>query len=123
MVTPWPAPCGYLDPPKQPADVTQRSFIIAPSPALTLVSATLAARPSGAGELALSAFTVAYTTATVTVSGGVAGRVYTLEAVAVDSNGDDYTTLAYLAVDGTLVVDPPVVPPSPDFGTPLTWTV
>ena len=120
MSSPWPPPCGYL-PVKQPADVAPRSFTIAPLPSIDVTEVELAAAPSGTGELTLSGLDVAGTTASFVVSGGVAGRVYTLAALATDTAGNTYETLAFLPMSLLFVADPPVVPPSQGFGPLLVW--
>lgn len=119
MTNPWPLPPNYL-PTKQPGDLVQASFPVCPNASVPVTS-SLSAAPSGVGELALLALTVVRNVATVSVSGGVAGRVYTLSAVTTDASGDEFQVLAFLTISDTLETDPPPVPPDAGFGTAILW--
>lgn len=84
---------------------------------------SLAAAPSGMGELALSNLTVFRNRATFTVSNGVPGRVYTLGAITQDENNDFYQHLMFLPMVSTLAADPPPLAPSEAFGDAITWGI
>lgn len=115
----WPPPPNYL-PRAQPSAVGPCSVVVCP-PAVVPIGGTLAAAPSGAGELQLSGLSVSRNVATFTASGGVPGRVYTLCFLTFDAFGNVYQQLAFLPISDTLAVDPPPVPPDAGFGPSLTW--
>lgn len=119
--SPWPPPSSYLPPWKQPADVSTRSFAVCPT---TVVPTTVsvAASPSGGGELAVTTISVIRNVATVTVTGGVAGRVYTVSVTTAGGDGSTTEWLYYLPMSDVLAADPPTEPPNAGFGTPIIWT-
>ncbi len=115
----WPPPPNYL-PRKRTGTTAQFSAIICPN-SVTPIGGTLAAMPSGTGELSLSNLTVSRNVATFTATGGVPGRVYTLNFLTFDEFGEVFQTLAFLPMSYELAVDPPPVPPNAGFGSSLTW--
>lgn len=119
MTSPWPQPDGYLAE-KQPVDVSTRSFtVVRPPSIVTLI--TVAAAPSGSGELALSDLTVDRNVATVKVSGGVAGRVYSLKAIATGTDSHITESIWFLPMAVTLMTDPPTLAPSAGYGVAVEW--
>ena len=115
----WPPPPNYL--PRKPASTLAAfSAIICPATVVP-IGGTLSVMPSGVGELQVSALSVSRNVATFIASGGVPGRVYTLNFLTFDEFGDVYQVLAFLPLSGALAVDPPPVPPSAGFGPSLTW--
>jgi hypothetical protein len=89
-------------------------------------SATFAIAPSGAGEAVASSLTYSggggIPVFTVTLSGGVQGRIYTWQLVVTCFNGLIYEFIGYQGVIPGLPGYPVPVAPSPGFGTPITWT-
>jgi hypothetical protein len=115
----WPPPPNYL-PRKRTSASSQFSVILCPN-VVVPIGGTLAASPSGTGELTLSNIVVSRNVATFTAAGGVPGRVYTLNFLTFDEFGDVFQTLAFLPMSYELGVDPPPVPPTAGFGIALTW--
>lgn len=79
---------------------------------------SVACAPSGSGELAISNALVTNAVLTLTTSGGVPSRVYTIQWVVTCSDGRIFAFIVYQSV-------PPIpgyivpVAPDPDFGTPV----
>lgn len=117
--TSWPAPPNYLAP-KQPGSIGQYSFMVCPN-AVVPVGVSVAASPSGSGELTLASLGVGRNLASLTFSGGVPGRVYTVAAVAYDAEGNAYQTLFFVPIFRALGIDPPPEPPLDDFGSSIIW--
>ena len=93
------------------------------SPVLTpgvdfISSVSVACSPSGSGEMVISNPIVTNTVLTLTTTGGVPGRVYTIEWTVICSDGLVYAFIVYQGV-------PPIpgylipVAPVPTFGTPV----
>ena len=114
----WPPPPNYL-PVKQPGGVGAATFTICP-PSVIPQGCSLSIKPSGLGELSAVSMSFNRNTVSFTVYGGVPGRVYTLNFITLDGNGNAYQALAFLPIDSTLAVDPPPVSPSSGFGPALT---
>jgi hypothetical protein len=112
-------PC-WLEP-KLPAAVKPYRFPPNPLDALVLTGLSLAAAPSGAGELAISALAYGAGTATFTLAGGQPTRCYTLLLPASRSDGMVGEYLLKVQVNGVLATDQPQVVPNTGFGTPLSW--
>lgn len=83
------------------------------------VSAAIA--PSGAGEMVGSNLTIIGDTATMTMTGGQPGRIYSINMVFTMFDNRIFEFLVYQGVPPALRGYPPMPPPSPGFGTPLVW--
>ncbi len=108
--------------PKYPAAVTPYRFEIDPLDAQLATGLSLAAAPSGTGELTLSALSFAAGVATFRAAGGQPTRVYSLALTVARSDGAAGAYLLKLRVDPLLAADQPEVAPAAGFGTALTWT-
>jgi hypothetical protein len=86
-----------------------------------IANLTLAARPSGAGELTVTALSVAGTLATFTARPGVPGRSYLLEALATGVSGLVYPARFQSWVDRAFAVYPPAAPQSDGPGLVAAW--
>jgi hypothetical protein len=90
-----------------------------------IVSASIATKPSGTGELAPQAISVTSTNGdwlvTVKLSGGVAGRDYIHQLILTTQGGDTLPILIGQVCSSVLAVPPVPPPPSPSFGTAVNW--
>lgn len=86
--------------------------------------ATCAVAPSGDGEMQPSGLVVSVVdgdiAVTVTMTGGVPSRVYTVMFVLTMSDGRVFEFFVYQGVPPGLPGYPVPAPPSPGFGTPIT---
>jgi len=96
-------------------------YEIDPLDAQVLSSLSLAAAPSGTGELMISALAFAAGIVTFTAAAGQPTRCYTLLLTATRSDGKVSGYLFKLRVDNVLVTDQPQVPPAAGFGTAVLW--
>lgn len=92
-----------------------------------IVSAQISTMPSGTGELAPLSLTVALVGAvwlvTAEMSGGVAGRDYINQIILTTEGGLVLPVLIGQVCSAVLRAFPDIPPPpSPFFGTPVTWT-
>ncbi len=94
---------------------------IDPLDAQVLSSLSLAAAPSGTGELTISALAFAAGIVTFTLAGGQPTRTYALLLTATRSDGLVSDYLFKLRVDSVLVTDQPQVPPATGLGTAVVW--
>ena len=81
-------------------------------------AASASVQPSGSGEMQISDLTVVGGVLTVTLDGGVAGRTYIIRII-YNTATDQEVWLICISVDCRLEVYPPIVPPSPFFGSPV----
>jgi hypothetical protein len=122
----------WWDPPtKLPGSSGQYTFNITSSinPTTDFASlASVACAPSGSGELVPSNLEISTqvingvlnTILTVTLSGGQQNRIYTTQFLVTMTDGQIYEFLVYLEIPVIIPGDLYVVPPSADFGTPVT---
>jgi hypothetical protein len=89
--------------------------------AALLTGLTLAAAPSGTGELVISALGFGAGIVTFTASGGQPTRCYTLLLGVTRSDGMVSEYLLKLRIGFVLATDQAQVVPSAGFGTALTW--
>ena len=108
-------------PPKLPTAVKGYRYEIDPLDAQVLSSLSLAAAPSGTGELTISALAFAAGIVTFTAAAGQPTRCYTLLLTATRSDGKVSDYLFKLRVGSVLVTDQPQVPPAVGFGTAVVW--
>jgi hypothetical protein len=106
---------------KLPTAVKGYRHEIDPLDAQVLSSLSLAAAPSGTGELTISALAFAAGVVTFTAAAGQPTRCYTLLLTATRSDGLVSDYLFKLRVGSVLVMDQPQVPPAPGFGTAVVW--
>jgi len=108
--------------PKLPVDVRHYQRVIDPVDAALLTGLSLAAAPSGSGELTVSGLGFASGLVSFTLSEGQPGRCYTLLLTATRSDGmvSDYRFRVH--VDCVLPTDQAQAVPSAGFGTPVTLT-
>ena len=97
-------------------------YEIDPLDAQVLNSLSLAAAPSGTGELTISALAFAAGIVTFTLAAGQPTRCYTLLLTASRSDGLVSDYLLKVRVDSALVTDQPQLAPSAGFGTAVTWS-
>ena len=109
-------------PQKFPAAVSLCRYEISPLDAQLLTGLSLAAAPSGTGELAISALAYGSGVVTFKTSAGQPGRTYSLMLSATRSDGVAGAYLLNLRVDPVLPTDQAQAVPSAGFGTALTWT-
>jgi hypothetical protein len=112
---------AWLDP-KLPTEVKQYRHKLHPTDALVLTELSLAAAPSGSGELALGTLTFAAEIVTFTVSSGQPTREYTLLLTATRSDSLVHDYLFKLKVGAVLCSDQAQAIPSTGFGTAVTWS-
>lgn len=79
-------------------------------------------KPSGAGEMYPLALYVQGAELIVTLASGVAGRSYIVE-VSYETYFERESWLITVPVSDELEQYPPVYPPSPFFGTAMTWPI
>ena len=78
--------------------------------------------PSGAGEMTVSTLSSVLNVATIRLSGGVAGRLYSIRVDATSQLGRLYSWAVYLPVmDPRSNIAPPPAPVA-DFGEAVVWT-
>ena len=111
----------WLDP-KFPAGVALCRYEISRLDAQLLTGLSLAAAPSGTGELTISALVCGSGVVTFKAAGGQPGRTYSLMLSATRSDGVVRGYLLNLRVDPVLAADQAQAVPSAGFGTALTWT-
>ena len=87
-----------------------------------LSSLSLAAAPSGTGELTISALAFAAGIVTFTPAAGQPTRCYTLLLTATRSDGQVSDYVFKVRVDPVLITDQAQAAPSTGFGTANTWT-
>ena len=109
-------------PSKLPTAIKGYRYEIDPLDAQVLSSLSLAAAPSGTGELTISALAFAAGIVTFTAAAGQPTRCYTLLLTATRSDGKVSDYLFKLRVGNVLVTDQPQVPPAAGFGSPSTWS-
>jgi len=88
----------------------------------TAVTIAVSASPSGAGELMLPQLYADGDLVVVWLSGGVPSRVYQVRVDVMTVNGREYSIIPKLAISADTAVLPVPLPPSPGFGTTITWT-
>jgi hypothetical protein len=108
-------------PSKLPTAIKGYRHEIDPLDAQVLSSLSLAAAPSGTGELTISALAFAAGIVTFTAAGGQPTRCYTLLLTATRSDGLVSDYLFKLSVGNVLVTDQPQVLPAAGFGTAVVW--
>ena len=107
--------------PKFPTAIKGYRHEIDPLDAQVLSSLSLAAAPSGTGELTISALSFAAGIVTFTLAAGQPTRRYTLLLTATRSEGLVSGYLLKIQVDYVLITDQPQVAPSVGFGTAVVW--
>lgn len=118
-------------PPRQQQSVLDYSLDItsAIDPTVDFITAISAAvAPSGSGEAVPSNLLASVTSAgdtllTLTLTGGVQSRVYTIMFVVTMTDGQIYEFLTYQGIPPGLPGYPVPYPPSPGFGTPITANI
>ena len=108
-------------PSKLPTAIKGYRHEIDPLDAQVLSLLSLAAAPSGTGELTISALAFAAGIVTFTAAAGQPSRCYTLLLTATRSDGKVSDYLFKLRVGNVLVMDQPQVPPAGGFGTAAVW--
>lgn len=108
--------------PKFPTAVKGYRHEIDPLDAQVLTSLSLAAAPSGTGELTISALAYADGIVTFTAAAGQPTRCYTLLLTATRSDGKVSDYVLKVRVDPVLMTDQAQAAPSTCFGTATTWT-
>ena len=106
---------------KLPSAVKGYRHELDPLDAQVLTSLSLAAAPSGTGELTISALAFAAGIVTFTAAAGQPTRCYKLLLTAARSDGKVSDYLFKLRVGNVLVMDQPQVPPAAGFGTAVVW--
>jgi len=106
---------------KLPTAIKGYRYEIDPLDAQVLTSLSLAAAPSGTGELTVSALAFAAGVVTFTAASGQPTRCYTLLLTAMRSDGLVSDYLFKLRVGSVLVTDQPQVPPAAGFGAAISW--
>jgi hypothetical protein len=87
-----------------------------------LNSVSVQIAPSGAGEMTANNLVPLTDKITITLSGGVPSRVYTIRYVVSMSDNRTYTFIAYIMIPVELPGFMVAPPPDPGFGDPLTWS-
>ncbi len=108
--------------PKLPSAVRVYRWCLDPVDAALVSGLSLAAAPSGSGELAVSGLGFASGVASFTLASGQPGRCYSLLLVVTRSDGGVSDALFKVRVDPVLATDQAPAAPSAGFGTPLTWS-
>jgi hypothetical protein len=111
--------------PNKPAGAT-RTYALDISSQINLdadliASASAVAAPSGSGELQTSDLIVSGDTLYLTTSAGQPSRVYSIQFTVTMTDGQIYVFIVYQGVPPGLPGYAIPVPPSPGFGTPVTW--
>jgi hypothetical protein len=86
----------------------------------TLVSATAAVEPSGAGELIPSRISISGGIITLWLSNGVAGRIYVIRITANTTASREFSFYVTLPISLNTALGLPPPPPVADFGTPIS---
>lgn len=86
----------------------------------TITSASACVAPSGVGEVVASNLSVSNNVITLYLTGGVAGRQYTVNLTANTAAGRTFVWYVYLPIDPTLASVPIPPPPSPYYGPIIT---
>ena len=107
--------------PKLAGAIKPYRYEISPLDQQLLTGLTLAAAPSGTGELAISALGCGAGIVTFTAAGGQPTRCYTLLLTVTRSDGMVSEYLLKMRVDPVLVTDQPQAIPAPCFGTAVVW--
>jgi len=107
---------------KLPTAIKSYRYEIDTLDAQVLSSLSLAAAPSGTGELTISALAFAAGIVTFTLAAGQPTRCYTLLLTATRSDGLVSDYLFKVQVNPVLVTDQPQGAPSAGFGSVATWT-
>ncbi|MEJ0017549.1 MAG: hypothetical protein WDN25_13480 [Acetobacteraceae bacterium] len=89
----------------------------------TIIIASLAIRPSGAGEMQAISLSIDDLVITARLAGGVAGRDYILKLLIVAPNELVLEYLISLKIDPLLATKPIHPPPNPGFGPAIVATV
>ena len=108
-------------PSKLPTAIKGYRHEINPLDAQVLSSLSLAAAPSGTGELTISALAFAAGIVTFTAAAGQPTRCYTLLLTATRLDGKVSDYLFKLRVGSVLVTDQPQVPTAAGLGTAVVW--
>ena len=108
-------------PSKLPTAIKGYRYEIDPLDAQVLTALSLAAAPSGIGELTISALAFAAGIVTFTAAAGQPTRCYTLLLTATRSDGKVSDYLFKLRVGNVLVTDQPQVPPTTGLGAAVIW--
>ena len=108
-------------PSKLPTAIKGYRHEIDPLDAQVLSSLSLAAAPSGTGELTISALAFAAGIVTFTAAAGQPTRCYSLLLTATRSDGKVSDYLFKLRVGSVLLTDQPQEPPAAGFGTAVSW--
>jgi len=106
---------------KLPTAIKAYRYEIDPLDAQVLSSLSLAAAPSGSGELTISALEFAAGIVTFTAAGGQPTRCYTLLLTATRSDGLVSDNVFKLRIGSVLLTDQPQVPPAAGFGVAIEW--
>ena len=109
-------------PSKLPTAIKGYRHEIDPLDAQVLSSLSLAAAPSGTGELTISALSFAAGIVSFTLAAGQPTRRYTLLLTATRSDGQVSDYAFKVRVDPVLITDQAQAAPSTGFGTANTWT-
>jgi hypothetical protein len=106
---------------KLPTAIKGYRYEIDPLDAQVLTSLSLAAAPSGTGELAISGLGYGSEIVSFTLASGQPTRCYTLLLTATRSDGLVSEYLFKVRIDPVLVTDQPKAAPSAGFGTAAVW--
>jgi hypothetical protein len=109
---------------KSPLEYLTWSETITPyvDPAQEIQSVSASIAPSGTGELTAVAVSVFAQTLSLTLSGGQPRQIYIVQFVVTMTDGSIYQPTVNIAMRPILPTDYPQVPPSPGFGTAITWS-
>lgn len=86
----------------------------------TILTASAAVAPSGAGEMTISSMSITGTVIGVWLAGGIAGRSYLIRVLATTTGGRTLEWIVRLKVDAFLAAYPLPAPPSLGFGASAT---
>jgi hypothetical protein len=89
----------------------------------SIASASVSVAPSGIGELSVQSIDVEDPIITAWLSGGVAGRHYTVRIEATTDGGRTFEWLIGLRIDPELATYPMPRLDSPHFGDAVTWPI
>ena len=120
IVPPWQN--GLRWPPGQPDDVLDYELdssaaLIDVGDAISVASACVS--PYGSGELSLNSISFYGDVVTVWVSGGVAGRIYTVNVNVTTTAGREFSWFVRLPISAETAIFPLPTPPSPGYSTPI----
>jgi hypothetical protein len=113
----------WLTPDKLQSETREYQTTISADDGALAISATLAAAPSGSGELEPVSLVLTGTVVTMVVAGGQPTRTYRLLLSVTRSDGLVSGYLYAVGVSKTLPTDTPQTPPSNLLGTPVTWSI